>query len=513
MAYSLFSSRRDQATVQRFGGTFPKMGGKRDMGWSPQLSRQAYFRKYAAGQIQPTKGYLVKLTSILAACLTVVASAMGQGNFVDFSNSRIFSTPADRLVYLDHVGGTPLVGTNWVAQLYYGADPCSLVAHTATPARFRPPGTSVPGTWVGGLRSLSGFVPGDTLTLQVRVWDIAQFLNFETAVAEGGIFGVSLPFQYTIPSGSPPPPPSAFFMENFRAFALTSDFPVNQAPTFTGGPDVSVAEDSGSQAFAEWATDINPGAPNEAGQSLTFFAFNNNSDLFSVQPAVSSSGDLTFTPAPNGNGSAVVTVVLQDDGGTGCDTSDPYSFTITVTPVNDPPVAIITPPPFLQLFPDSTEPLLLAVNGLDTRVILNGSRSFDDSTGLQFTWFENGTPIAFIAVPTNIFAVGEHTVTLVVSDGEFSDSDSLFFEVITSAQAVELIILAVEDTDLPHGTQTALIASLDAAAAAFEEGDMEKGVHKLETFLEKVEEDVAPIDLALAEYLSFAAQALINAIE
>jgi hypothetical protein len=55
---------------------------------------------------------------------------------------------------------------------------------------------------------------------------------------------------------------------------------------------------------------------------------------------MSSSGTLTYTPAPDAFGSVTVTVVARDDGGTtngGRDTSEAASFTITVVPVNDAP--------------------------------------------------------------------------------------------------------------------------------------------------------------------------------
>jgi hypothetical protein len=115
---------------------------------------------------------------------------------------------------------------------------------------------------------------------------------------------------------------------------------VNDAPVFTPGPDKTVLEDSGS-FFQSWATNVGPGAANEASQTLTFVVTNNtNPGLFSVAPAINSSGQLSFTPAANANGSATITVVLKDNGGTangGVDTSAAATFTITVTPVNDPP--------------------------------------------------------------------------------------------------------------------------------------------------------------------------------
>ena len=55
---------------------------------------------------------------------------------------------------------------------------------------------------------------------------------------------------------------------------------------------------------------------------------------------MSSTGVLTYTSAPNVFGSADITLVLQDSGGTangGVNTSAPQMFTITVTPVNDAP--------------------------------------------------------------------------------------------------------------------------------------------------------------------------------
>ena len=68
---------------------------------------------------------------------------------------------------------------------------------------------------------------------------------------------------------------------------------------------------------------------------------NTNAALFSLAPAISPAGMLTYTAAPNATGTATITVQLQDNGGTaggGVDTSAPQTFTITVTPVNDAPV-------------------------------------------------------------------------------------------------------------------------------------------------------------------------------
>ena len=75
---------------------------------------------------------------------------------------------------------------------------------------------------------------------------------------------------------------------------------------------------------------------------MTFSTTNSNPALFAPGggPAVSPTGTLTFTPASNANGTAIVTIRAVDNGGTangGSDTSPPQTFTIGVTPVNDAP--------------------------------------------------------------------------------------------------------------------------------------------------------------------------------
>ncbi len=126
-----------------------------------------------------------------------------------------------------------------------------------------------------------------------------------------------------------------------QSFTITVNA-VNDAPSFTAGPNQTVAEDAGAQTVNPWATAISPGPANEAGQTVTFnVTGNTNAALFAAGPAVSPTGVLTYTPAANASGVATITVVAQDNGGTangGVDTSGAQSFTITVTAVNDAPV-------------------------------------------------------------------------------------------------------------------------------------------------------------------------------
>src|SRR5690606_28716144 len=102
----------------------------------------------------------------------------------------------------------------------------------------------------------------------------------------------------------------------------------------------TVNEDAGAQTVAGWATGISDGDP-DLTQTLTFNVSNDNNSLFLVQPAISSGGVLTYTPAANANGSATVTVTLSDNGSgvaPNVNTSAAQTFTITVNAINDVPV-------------------------------------------------------------------------------------------------------------------------------------------------------------------------------
>ncbi len=66
-----------------------------------------------------------------------------------------------------------------------------------------------------------------------------------------------------------------------------------------------------------------------------------------MQPAISIVGTLTFTPAPDAFGSATMTVIALDNGGSD-NGGQPYShppqtFVITVNPVNDAPTFTVGP--------------------------------------------------------------------------------------------------------------------------------------------------------------------------
>jgi hypothetical protein len=144
---------------------------------------------------------------------------------VYFNNSVLFDLGCgDTLVR--GPDDSPLTSTNYVAQLYYGPSANALVAHTSAPAPFRP-GTSGPGIWLGGNRTLTGLSPGQLAVLSVRAWDVRSGATYEQAFLRKD----NGPFYYQVPTGSNLSPTN-FFMYNFRANNALTPIPTNPPPPF-----------------------------------------------------------------------------------------------------------------------------------------------------------------------------------------------------------------------------------------------------------------------------------------
>lgn len=169
--------------------------------------------------------------------------------------------------------------------------------------------------------------------------------------------------------------------------------PVNDAPVFNLAGDIMVDEDPGAQNVPNFATGIDDGDP-EVAQVLMFSLVPDDPTLFSVPPAISPAGELTYTPAPDAFGATLVTVTLSDDGGTtngGVD-SAVDDFTLTINPINDPPS-----------FTAGSNVMALDVDG--TVTIPNWATNISagpDETGqlLTFNIVSNSSPFLFAAGPS-----------------------------------------------------------------------------------------------------------------
>jgi hypothetical protein len=98
------------------------------------------------------------------------------------------------------------------------------------------------------------------------------------------------------------------------AAAAAAAAAVNYAPTFTAGaPRIEVDEDSGAYRAA-WATNMSAGPGDEENTTLSIECDTAAVKLFSIRPAISNSGVLTFTPAAHESGSTKCTVTLSEAG-------------------------------------------------------------------------------------------------------------------------------------------------------------------------------------------------------
>jgi formylglycine-generating enzyme required for sulfatase activity len=117
---------------------------------------------------------------------------------------------------------------------------------------------------------------------------------------------------------------------------------VNDAPAFQPGLPVSVYEDCGLQEY-QWINrdTISTGAANELTQNLSFSVIpQENSDLFSILPSISSTGILCYKTQKDAFGLATFNVILSDNGGTsnnGVDQSQAYSLSINIINIPDAP--------------------------------------------------------------------------------------------------------------------------------------------------------------------------------
>ncbi len=157
---------------------------------------------------------------------------------------------------------------------------------------------------------------------------------------------------------------------------------INIAPSFTlPVTSITVAEDAGLKTYVGFATNLNKGQSADAGQTLGFGVTNSNPGLFTNAPAISSTGTLTFQTAPNANGSATLGAFIYDNGGTnngGVNHSAVQTFTITVTPVNDPPKFTVTPLPAKTVLEDGMLTTNFTLTDVDTplaSIVVTGTSS------------------------------------------------------------------------------------------------------------------------------------------
>ena len=190
--------------------------------------------------------------------------------------------------------------------------------------------------------------------------------------------------------------------------------PVNDPPTINAITDpLPIPEDSGLQTIS--LSGIGDGDP-EIVQNISVFASSSNINIIPT-PTVNyipnnPEGAISFTPVPDANGNATITLTIMDDGGSangGVDTRQ-TTFNVIVTPVNDTPVS--------NAGPDQT-----VISG--QLVTLDGSGSYDiDNDLLSFIWtappgiiLSDATAVHPTFTPSIACTGNSYSFSLVVYDG------------------------------------------------------------------------------------------------
>jgi hypothetical protein len=236
---------------------------------------------------------------------------------------------------------------------------------------------------------------------------------------------------------------------------------VNDAPSFTKGGNQSVAFNAPAQTVTGWATALSAGPTDESSQTLSFTVTNSNTALFSVQPAISPVGVLTYAPVTGTSGLATVTVTMKDTGGIanyGVDTSATQTFTITVA---------------ADAAPLATSQSVTASEDVAKLITLAGVSKVTPAT----------LTYAIVANPANGTLTGTPPSMTYTPAANFNGSDSFTFTVrdsanVTSAPAtVSLTVTAVNDAPsvlnvIPAQTATAGTAySYEIPANTFADAD------------------------------------------
>jgi len=139
---------------------------------------------------------------ILLLLVLLPALVLGQGK-VDVS---ILGTKPIDEIWVTDPNGRPLTGTNLVAQIVYGPNARSLTNQLGGPMPFRGLETQFPGTWNPNgtsIRTLSGYTQGQTVWMQVWVWDSLSIQSLQEAQSSKGwggcrdlLVGASAAFSY-----------------------------------------------------------------------------------------------------------------------------------------------------------------------------------------------------------------------------------------------------------------------------------------------------------------------------
>jgi hypothetical protein len=163
------------------------------------------------------------------------------------------------------------------------------------------------------------------------------------------------------------------------------------------------------------------------------------------------------------------------------------------------------------VYSDSLPPVItcpaniVAISAASGGALVNFTVTATDDSGVAPT-------ITCVPPSGSVFPLGQTTVTCTATDGDgLSSTCSFTVTVLSRGEAVEQIVLLLEETSLELKTKRPLVATLEAACASFNRGNCISGVNQLGAFQNKVRSQIAKENPAIAQLLIQAAQAVIDA--
>ncbi len=180
----------------------------------------------------------------------------------------------------------------------------------------------------------------------------------------------------------------------------------------------------------------------------------------------------------------------------------PFIAQANIDPLNHRPLADAS----------ATRPVVISPNGTNSTVVLDGTRSSDpDGEILQYAWYRAGQagPLAQGVVAVVVLPLGSYQIVLVVTDGVLSASTQVSVEVVSTAQALERLIARVSSSAT---RPRPLLATLEAALASLDRGNLIAAANQLHAFQNKVRAQIAPVDSLLSAAFLQETQDILDAL-
>ncbi|GAA4015635.1 hypothetical protein GCM10022408_31230 [Hymenobacter fastidiosus] len=237
----------------------------------------------------------------------------------------------------------------------------------------------------------------------------------------------------------------------------------NNPPTLNALPNLTLSEDAGPQTVA--LSGISNGG--DAGQAVTLTAVSSDPSLV-PNPTISyfsptTTGTLRLQPAPDAFGTCTITVTASD--GQSQNGTISRSFTVSITPVNDPPTLDAVPD---IIFNQTSTQIVVALSGItagaaNENQALTLAASVSSASGGaisngSFTYTSPATTGQYV-LPVGAFQPGLFaTVTLTVNDGQassntFSRTFRVFYQPGSTAGAPTLDPIADRTADRTLASQ------------------------------------------------------------